>query len=344
MVGLLDVSDLRDPRLTNPEIRTTIEQALQDVIDRPAHTDRETQFEEFGLKPPKKFSRASQPALDTARIESFRERLEILQHQRWEIKRGMSITISHWIIQDLGKFKGFLAMVKEKIDFLIGLMDVGSKVDTALRYDIKALGWHPVFDRMRASYDMAKLRIIQEACKDDYPTYVEAAQVALEYLNKEYKDNYQEIREGTPTSTEIPGAAAYMIAQSRQLASAYGKKPKNEKTPSNTPIFLKMFRPKSWRKGSKDLSVDDGDAKGRSMSHTPTTSTNPLTPPLTPERSKSIAAPMTSVPDAARQERKSEDNAMARTATVESAIGTTAAPIVSMISRYDYWKSPWERV
>jgi hypothetical protein len=340
MIGLLDVSENRDPRLEDPVIRKTIEEALNDIIDRPAHTDRETQFELYGLKPPKKFSSASQPSLDVARIESFRERLEILQRQRWEIKRGMSITISHWVIQDLEKFKVFLNLIREKVDFLISFMGVEQKVHTALKYDIKALGWHPVFDKLKASNDMSKLRIIQHACADDYPDYVVAAQTALDYLNKEYKDNYQELREGTPTSTEIPGAAQYMLAQSRQLATAYEKKNKPK-----SPTFLQKIRPKSWRKGSKDLSVSTGDEKGRSMSYAPTSTTDtPLTPPMTPERSKSIAVPFTSEdhqPSLVEIEQKSEDNAIARTATAESTIGTTAAPISSAISRHDYWKSPW---
>lgn len=337
MIGLLDVSKNRDPRLEDPEIRGTIEKALGDIIDRPAHTDRETQFEQYGLKPPKKFSSARQPALDVARIESFRERLEILQKQRWEVKRGMSITISHWVIQDIEKFKSYLALITEKVDFLVGFMGVEQKVHTALKYDIKALGWHPVFDKMKASNDMSKLRLIQHACADDYPDYVVAAGVALEYLNKEYKDNYQELREGAVTSTEIPGAAQYMLAQSRQLAAAYEKKNKPK-----SPTFLQRVRPKSWRKSSKDLSVDTEDVKGRSLSYAPTTSDTPLTPPMTPERSKSIAVsfPSEDQPLLVEMERKSEDNAIARTDTVESAIGTTAAPISSAISRHDYWKSP----
>jgi hypothetical protein len=211
-----------------------------------------------------------------------------------------------------------------------------------MKYDIKALGWHPIFDKIKASYDMSKLRLIKEACAEEYPDYVVAAQGALEYLDKEYKDNYQEIRQGTPTSSEIPGAAAYMLAQSRQLASAYDKKAKSEKTTGNRPNFLKMLRPKSWRKGSKDLSADEGESKSRSMSYAPTTSDTPLTPPLTPERSKSIAVPMTGLPEEPTQpERQSEDNIIARIETAKSGMGTTAGPVASMISRHDYWKSPW---
>ena len=341
MVGILDVSDHRDPRLEDPEIRRTIEAALEEIIDRPAHFDRETQFEQYGLKPPKRFTKASQPALDVARIESFRERLEILQKQRWEVRRGMSITISHWMIEDVQKFQVFLDLIKQKIDFLACFMGVDQKVHTALKYDIKALGWHPVFDKMKASTDMSKLRLIQQACAEDYPEYAGAAGVALEYLNKEYKDNYQELRDGAATSTEIPGAAQYMLAQSRQLSAAYEKKSKPK-----SPGFLSRMRPKSWRKNSKDLSNGSDASKGRSMSYAPGMSDTPLTPPESPdrERSKSIAVPFSAEehPALAGADRKSEDNAIARTDTVESKnMGTTAGPVSSMISRHDYWKSPW---
>jgi hypothetical protein len=340
MIGILDAPGTRDARLEDPEIRATIEKALEDIIDRPAHTDRETQFETYGLKPPKKFSRASQPALDVARIEAFRERMEIMERQRWEIKRGMSITVSHWMIEDVEKFKVFLAFVKEKVDFLVGFMGVEQKVHTALKHDIRALGWHPVFDKIKASNDMSKLRMIQHACENEYPEYAAAAGVALEYLNKEYKDNYQELREGAVTSTEIPGAASYMLAQSKQLVSSYDKKGK-----PNRASLLQRIRPKSWRRSSKDLSsADPMTAKGRSMSYAPITSSL-LTPPASPERSKSIAVPFTSDEHAkiAGIVRTSEENAMSRTATVESATGATAVPVASMISRHDYWKSPWER-
>ena len=339
MVGILDVSDKRDTRLEDPDIRRTIEKALEEIIDRPAHTDRETQFEQYGLKPPKRFTNASQPALDVARIESFRERLEILQKQRWEVRRGMSITISHWMIEDVQKFKVFLELIKEKVDFLVGFMGVEHKVHTALKHDIKALGWHPVFDKLKASNDMSKLRLIQQACADEYPEYVTAAGVALQYVEKEDKDNYQELREGAVTSTEIPGAAQYLLAQARQRAADKKDKPKSQG-------LFSRIRPKSWRKNSKDLSVDSDPAKGRSMSYAPGMSDTPLTPPESPdrERSKSLAVPFSPEERSALAgaDRKSEDNAISRTDTVESkGMGTTAGPVTSMISRHDYWKSPW---
>jgi len=336
MVGILDISESRDSRLEDPEMRKTIETALQDIIDRPANSDRETQFAKYGLKPPKRFSNASQPALDIARIESFRERLEILQQQRWQVRRGMSITISHWMVYDNDKFQHYLALIKEKVDFLVGLMGVEDKVHRAMRHDIRALGWHPVFTKTKASSDMSKLRLIKEACAGEYPQYAEATQDALDYLDKEWKDSFQEAREEQIQSSgsEIPGAAAYMLSQSRQWNSS------SQRRKSKSPSLLKLLRPRSWRKSSRD----DTPEQGRSMSHTPTSNTEPPTPPLSPdkERSKSIAAPQSAdaPPDTASVS-IGEDEAMTRIKTAEGGVvGTTAVePVTSMISRHDMWRS-----
>jgi len=338
MVGILDVSESRDPRLEETGVRTTIEQALNDIIDRPIYADRETQFERYGLKAPKIFKVASEPALDTARIESFRERLEILQQQKWEVRRGMSITASHWMIFDVEKFNNYLALIKEKIDFLIGLMGVEDRVNRAMRHDIRALGWHPVFGKSKAFSDMSKLRLIKEACAVDYPAYAEATEGALEYLDKEWKDSYQEAMErpGESGPSEIPGVAAYMMAQSQQLTAAYARPKSSSGSKSG---FLHLLRPKSWRKSSRDESE-----RGRSMSHTPVSNTAPLTPPMSPDsvqqRSKSIAVPQSHDPELPYMpaERRSEDNMLSKIDTAKSAVGTTVGPVTSMISRHDMFK------
>lgn len=145
MLGICEVGNGRDSRLDEPDIRDKIEKSLQSIIDRPVHTDRATQFELYGLKPPKRFLNSSQPALDTARLEAFREKLETLQEQRWEVRRGMSITISHWTIADSEKFKTYLNLIRVQVDILIALVGIEDRVDRAMKYDIKALGWQSVF-------------------------------------------------------------------------------------------------------------------------------------------------------------------------------------------------------
>lgn len=347
--------------MEDKEIRATIEQALQDVIDRPADTDRESQFENYGLKPPTKYHSAYQPALDTARLESFRAKLEMLQEQRWEVRRGMSITISHWVIKNTDKFETFLSMVKEKVDFLIGLMGVEGRVDRALVLDIKALGWHPIFDKGRAAADISKLRLIKWACEPNYPSYAAATEHALGYLDKQWKESAQEAREARRGS-EIPGAAAKMAAEERRAstsqkvdASLPAHKPKK-------PSLFGMLRPKSWRKGSKSNisppSPEEQD-KGRSMSYAHPEDL--ITPPLSPEpeRSKSVSvAPanelqaiakdfavesnMTAAVPVESRKLTAEDGLLSR---VETALSLSEQknlePIASMISRHDQWRSPY---
>lgn len=343
MLGITELSPSRDPRLDDPEMRKTIEQALQDIIDRPADTDRTSQFENYGLKPPTKFISSYQPALDTARLESFREKLELLQNQRWEVRRGMSITISHWVIKNTDKFQTFLSMIREKVDFLIELLGVAEKVDRALVLDIKALAWHPIFDRGRAAADISKLRLIKWACETDYPTYAAATTGALEYLDKEWKDSTQEARDARRGS-EIPGAAAKMMAQAKKASS-----PQKETRPS----LFGMLKPKSWRKGSKANILHVGTEvpeKGRSMSYAPPTDL--LTPPLSPERSKSVSVVPTAelqaaseVPAAAPVEPEkptTEDELLSRVETTLSlSEQKSLEPVASMISRHDQWKSPY---
>lgn len=183
---------------------------------------------------------------------------------------------------------------------------------------------------------MSKLRLIKEACATDYPEYSAATQGALDYLDKEWKDSYQEAMErGTyKGSTEIPGAAAYALAQSKLLQDAY--KPSKVKRPG----ILSILKPKSWRKGSKDeggpKSVDDGEARSASFA----AGSDPLTPPQSPERSKSIAV-MTTKPDAVKAPVVETENELAQVETAKSATGQAAlVPITSMISRHDQWRTP----
>ncbi|OCK93344.1 uncharacterized protein K441DRAFT_661650 [Cenococcum geophilum 1.58] len=281
-LGICDTGNSRDPRLDDHEYRLNIEQALQSIIDRPVYTDRATQFEKHGLKPPKKFTGAYQPALDRARLEAFREKLEILQEHRWEQRRGMSITITHWSIIDSGKFQPFLRLIQEKVNALVELMGNEQQVDRGVKHDIKALGWHPIFDKAKAAADMSKLRLIKEACATDYPDYAAATEGALEYLDKEWKDSYEEIMGRGTSSSEIPGAAAYVVRTApSQLKAAYA--PQRPKLPG----FFSHFRPKSWRRNSKGDAhlggIDEAAQRSQSYAH-PTTQPSP---PLAPQRSKS---------------------------------------------------------
>ena len=267
-VGICSTNGTRDARLDDPDVLRKIELALQNIIDRPAHVHRTSTMENYGLKPPKKFTHLYQPALDTARLEVFRAKFEALNNERWEVRRGMSVTANHWSVVDAEKFKNFVVLVRENVDDLINLMDNVAAVDRAVKSDIRALGWHPVFDRAKAVADTSKLRLIKDASKDDYPEYVKATEGALAYIQREWRDNYEEIREkGRQASegSEIPGAAARLAMQAAYVQALQGAMsthppPSEQKKRPNVFGFLKT---KSWRRNSEDK-----DPKGKSADET----------------------------------------------------------------------------
>ncbi|EME44415.1 hypothetical protein DOTSEDRAFT_129721, partial [Dothistroma septosporum NZE10] len=185
--------DARDPRLDDPNVRTAIEHALSAIVDRSSHLTREEMMAKFGLKPPKRYSTTYQPAMDTARLETFREKWELLRevaetYAHINTRRNNSIIIQSWMIADISKFSAFIAMTQEKVDYLIELMDVKEKVDRGLRMDIRIFGWHVVPDRARTAQDVSKLRLLQEVCKQDYPEYLVATKQALENIDREARE------------------------------------------------------------------------------------------------------------------------------------------------------------
>jgi hypothetical protein len=185
---------IRDTRLDEPGTAEKVRAALDEIAGRPLHLSREELMEKYGLKTPKRFSSNEYPALDTNRLEAFREKFGLLQdlvrHMgiRTPMKRGMSMTMQHWTVRDVVKFNQFVMTVRIEVDGLIALMGVKEQVDRGMRTDIKAFGWHPEMTGPVVRYDWEKLRLIQEACVQDYPEYVEITQTALRYLSEELKD------------------------------------------------------------------------------------------------------------------------------------------------------------
>jgi len=184
----------RDARLDEPETRQQIEDALSTIVDRSAHTTRDEMMEKFGLKPPKRFTPDYQPALDTTRLEAFREKYELLKevaesYARINSRRTNSIVMQSWTISDRTKFASFIQLTQEKIDFLVNSMGVGERIDRAMRMDIRNFGWHITADRARIAQDVSKLKLIQDACKDDYPQYIIAVTQALDNISRENREN-----------------------------------------------------------------------------------------------------------------------------------------------------------
>lgn len=184
----------RDARLDEPETRQQIEDALSSIVDRSAHTTRDEMMEKFGLKPPKRFTPDYQPALDTTRLEAFREKYELLKevaesYARINSRRTNSIVMQSWTISDRTKFASFIRLTQEKIDFLVNSMGVGERIDRAMRMDIRNFGWHITADRARIAQDVSKLKLIHDACKDDYPQYIIAVTQALDNISRESREN-----------------------------------------------------------------------------------------------------------------------------------------------------------
>lgn len=184
----------RDARLDETGTRTQVEDALGSIVDRSAHTTRDEMMEKFGLKPPKRFTPDFQPALDTTRLEAFREKYELLKevaesYAHINSRRTNSIVMQSWVISDRVKFASFIQLTQEKIDFLVNSMAVSDRVDRAMRMDIRNFGWHLTADRARVAQDVSKLKLIQDACRDDYPQYIIATQQALDNISRESREN-----------------------------------------------------------------------------------------------------------------------------------------------------------
>lgn len=286
----------RNPRLDEPETRMQIEDALNAIVDRSAHMTREEMMEKFGLKPPKRFTSDYQPALDTTRLEGFREKYELLQevaesYAQINTRRSNSIVMQSWVISDKAKFANFIQLTQEKIDFLVDLMDVKPAIDRGVRMDIRGFGWHLTADRTRIAQDVSKLRLIAEACQNDYPEYLIATQQALEQITRENRENSMTINPfSTSTAMHPPKSASVTTYETGTNGSSEKGAAQNGSTPPPTPGKDKTKRPgmfgglfKSFRHKSKD-STNFKTARSQSTAQ----------PSPSADRSLSDAGPITS--------------------------------------------------
>jgi hypothetical protein len=275
-------------------------------------------MEKYGLKSPKRFTMLEQPALDTNRLEGFREKFGLLQDlvrqsgSRATLKRGMSMTMTHWTVRDASRFDAFVRTVKLEVDGLIALMGVKEQVDRGMRTDIKALGWHPDLAGPVVRQDWEKLRLIREAVAIDYPEYVEVAENALKYIKEELMgstlaDKRAELKlpplpTPAPAPASAPASRRNSSAQKSAINSTVHPVKQTVKTPDKEkrPGFLSAFRFKSWSKNSKARSKNVAQSTSnedphRSLSADMGGSKNEEEEDLTlePVRSKSMSA----VPD-----------------------------------------------
>jgi hypothetical protein len=184
----------RDPRLDEPGNRTIIEDALSAIVDRTSCATREEMMAKYGLKPPRKVSIYLERPLDPARLEAFRERLDLL-HEVAEkyahidtTRRAGSLVRSSWHIADCAQFAAFITATQERIDMLIDLLNVKPAIDRAVSMDIRSFGWHVIPDPTKTNLDIAKLRLLHDICVADYPEYLPAVQQALDHIGREHRE------------------------------------------------------------------------------------------------------------------------------------------------------------
>lgn len=325
---------IRDPRLDDEDVNHKIRSALNEISGRPGNMSRDELMEKYGLKTPKHFSRLEYPALDTNRLEGFREKYALLQDLvrqsgiRASIKRNMSMTTNHWTVKNCDRFNQFVKTVRTEVDALIELLGVKEQVDRGTRSDIRCMAWHPDLTGPVVQQDWEKLRLIREACEIDYPEYVEVVDTALQYITEELRETSLANRRAslnlaapsdgglgarrkpdydvgiapseTPASTNAPPKVSekthLQLSAERALDSNAGK----EKRPG----WLSAFKFKSWSKSHKrdrkrSKSVPDASAVDpqRSLSETEAGAaqrTSEDSNALQPVRSKSLSA----IPDA----------------------------------------------
>jgi hypothetical protein len=265
---------IRDPRLDNEVINAKVRRALHEIAGRPAGMSREELMHTYGMKSPKSFSRFEYPALDTNRLEGFREKYTLLQDllkqtgARTSLKRNMSMTTNHWTVKDSARFNHFVKTVRTEVDALIELMGVKEQVDRGTRSDIRCMAWHPDLTGPVVQQDWEKLRLIREACEVDYPEYIEVVDTALQYINEELKETSLANRRASLGLVEPSnGAAGGRRKSDYDIRSVPPKVQAAEKThiqlaaeraldpnggKEKRPGWLSAFRFKSWSKSSKN--------------------------------------------------------------------------------------------
>lgn len=220
------LDDKRDPRLDSEDTKQIIQQTLKGIIALIKPADQKHHLDTYGLKAIKRSIGELEPAMDFARMEVFRDQFSRLT----PTARSPKVSGSHWAIQDLHKPDALVIQLQAHIDSLIALFDLEARVSTAVKSDIRALAWHPVFDNIKAASDGQKLRLIRDVCEDVYPSYAVTADEALAYLNKEWNDSHEEAMErmsiavrDSPVKKKLTakekGAKAFADAEAKRAKS-----------------------------------------------------------------------------------------------------------------------------
>jgi hypothetical protein len=276
---------VRDARLDEELVNAKVRRGLHEIAGRPTNMSRDELMNVYGLKSPKTFSRLERPALDTNRLEGFREKYALLKDlmsqtgARTSLKRNMSVTTSHWTVRDTTRFNEYVRVVRTEVDALIDLMGVKEQVDRGTKSDLKSMGWHPDLTGPMVRQDWEKLRLIREACEVDYPEYIEVIDKALQYISEEIKESsLAQHRAGLGLSETPTSAASARRKSDNDTRSAPPSAPPSASAPAPRPAgstqkthiqlaaeralnpsagkekrpgFFKSFSFKSWSKGGK---------------------------------------------------------------------------------------------
>lgn len=315
---------IRDPNLDKEVLNAKIRRSLHEIVGRPMHMSREEVMENFGMKSPKSFSRLEYPALDTNRLEAFREKYVLLQDllkqtgTQASIKRTTSMSTNHWVVKDGTRFSRFVTTVRNEVDSLIALMDVKEQIDRGIRSDIRCMAWHPDLTGPAVQQDLEKLRLIREACVIDYPEYIEVVDSSLRYIQEELRESSIAKRRTSPGLVSIDNPAGGRRKSDYDIRSAPMHQPAADKPHlhlSNQRAcdpnvgkekrlgWLSALKIKPWSKSSKNIekklskstpSSDDIADPTRSLSEgeavPPETTASNYSNALEPVRSLSLGA------------------------------------------------------
>nr|POE75774.1 hypothetical protein CFP56_67793 [Quercus suber] len=348
----------RDVRLDEPETRTKVEQALSAIADRSMQHTREEMMKQYGLAPPKRLIGGGQQALDTARLEGFREKFELLQevaesYAQVSTRRGRSIIQTGWVIADKVRFGHFLTYTQAKVDDLINTMDVKEGVDRGMRIDIRAFGWHLTNDKSKAAHDKSKLHLIAEACGAEYPEYVKATDQALAQIHREAQENavsYQTYAKAAQLDVSRPKTKTHHSSSDTHepvaLHDSHSKRPGLLTRLSKTFGRTKSHHTAPTERSQSVSSVTSEPERAQSdAGFVASTNEQADLAPLEPVRSKSVGAlpgmPVGSIPEASVG---SLDGTILQHSRARSGTDATtdepladSLPVANMISRHDQY-------
>ena len=189
----------RDARLDDPRFRKRVEDSLAAIASPMTQLPKVKMLQTYGLdhfKGSPKVREAHMLAPNPFRLQAFREKLELLQevvtaypHAKARKQFGVNKKVA-WQIMDVAKGRELCTLIREKVDYLVQLMDIQARLDLSMRSDVRAMGWHPSEDMNATIRDTLKLSLLVEASETLYPEYSTAAQEAMDNVTDQWKGSH----------------------------------------------------------------------------------------------------------------------------------------------------------